>query len=368
MKIVISPSKGNSLIGFRGKLIKEWIKHGNEVICTSIESNKEMDDSITDLGAKYYQIKGSRTGPSIIEGFKMIHAYKKLYKKEKPDVAFLYMSKPIAFGGLAAIFSKVKHIYVFVTGLELAFYSKGIKNAIVRLVLKTLFKIVHSKADKVFFMNQDDYNTFLKMGLVKKEQSRFVHGSGIDLNHYTYKPLPDKDAVCMVGRLVWSKGVGEFVEAAKIVHQKYRDVEFYIVGRYDENPESLSKKEIKEIKEQGEVVLYGYQNDVRPYIEKCSIFVLPSYHEGNGRSIVQAEAMGRPIVTTLAPGCRETVEDSINGYLVPVKDGEKIADAIIRILDNPELKEQMSQESLRVSKKFDVNEVNKVFLNEMNIL
>ena len=368
MKVVISASKGNSLIGFRGKLITEWIKHDCEVICTSIEDKDEMESAIKDLGASYRQIKGNRTGTGFLEGIKMIRDYKIMFREEQPDIAFLYMSKPIAFGGIGAILSHVKHIYVFVTGLEIAFYSKGVKNAIVRFVLKTLFRFVHKRADKVFFMNQDDYNAFLKMGLVKKEQARFVNGSGIDLNHYSPKPMPEIDSVGMVGRLVWSKGVGEFIEAAKIVHESHPDVEFFIVGGYDKNPESLTEKEIDCINKQGDIKLYGYQNDVRPFVEKCSIFVLPSYHEGNGRSIVEAEAMGRPIVTTQAPGCRETVEDGVNGFLVPVKDGKRLAEAINKLLDNPDLKKKMAKESVRVSKKFDVNEVNRIFLTEMNLL
>lgn len=241
MRIVISASNGVSLLNFRGELIKEWTKRGYEVICTSIEPKEEMEESIKRLGAKYYCIPGDRTGTNIFSGLKMIKDYVELYKELKPDLCFLYMSKPIAFGGLAAIKCKIERIVVFVTGLEIAFYSPGIKNEIVRFILKTIFRKVHNASELVFFMNSDDYKKMLDWNMVTKEQSVIVNGSGVDMTYFKKTPMPSKDAVCMTARLVWSKGIREYIEAAKIVKEKYPEIKFILVGGLDENPESLSK-------------------------------------------------------------------------------------------------------------------------------
>ena len=368
MRIVISASSGISLINFRGELIKEWVRRGHEVICTSIEPLDEMEDAINKLGAKYYCIQGDRTSIGVFSGIKMVSDYEKAYKTLKPDLCFLYMSKPVAFGGLAAIKNKVGRIVVFVNGLEIAFYSGGLKNMLVRFVLKTLFRKVHKACELVFFMNHDDYNKMLTWNMVSKKQAVIVNGSGVDMTHFAKKPMPKKDAVCMTARLVWSKGIREYIEAAKIVKKKHPDVKFILVGGLDTNSESLSKRELDEIVTQKIIDYRGFAKDVRPHLEECSVFVLPSYHEGNGKSIVEAEAIGRPIVTTNAPGCRETVIDGYNGFLVPVKDSKALAEKIMTIIENKELKNKMAENSyLYCQEKYDVKKVNAVFLEKMAI-
>ena len=369
MRIIISASSGISLTNFRGELIKEWVKRGHEVICTSIEPEEEMNYIISTLGAKYYCVPGTRTGTNVFCGLKMIWEYIKAYKHLKPDLCFLYMGKPIAYGGLAAILCGIKRVVVFVTGLEMAFYSAGINNSIIRTVLKKMFKIVHSRSELVFFMNQDDYKNMLKWNLVTKKQSVIVNGSGVDLNHFKKKPMPELDVVCMIARLVWSKGIREYIEAARIVKQQYPGVRFLLVGGLDENQEALTEKELQEVVDSGIIEYCGFAKDVRPYLETCSIFVLPSYHEGNGRSIVEAEATGRPVITTDAPGCRETVVDGYNGFLVPPKDGKALAEKICILLDNEELKMTMAENSYNYCvDKYDVRKVNRVFLEKMNML
>lgn len=369
MRIVISASNGMSLINFRGELIKEWVKRGHEVVCTSIESEQEMRSKIELLGAKYYCVSGTRTGLNICSGLKMIRDYIDAYRFLKPDLCFLYMGKPIAFGGLAAILCGIKRIVVFVTGLEMAFYSPGIKNIIIRTILKILFRIVHKYSELVFFMNQDDYNNMLRWNLVTSKQAVIVNGSGVDLNHFSRKPMPDSDVVCMVARLVWSKGVREYIEAATIVRQQYPDVRFLLVGGLDESQEAITESELQEVVQKGIVEYCGFAADVRPYLEACTIFVLPSYHEGNGRSIVEAEATGRPIITTLAPGCRETVIDGYNGFLIPPKDGKALAAKICYLLNNRELLMQMADNSYTYClEKYDVKKVNKVFLEKMGMV
>lgn len=365
---MISASSGISLINFRGKLIKEMVKRGHEVICTSIEAVEEMKEDIEALGAKYLCIPGTRTGTGICESIKMIYYYMKVFHQWKPDLCFLYMSKPVAFGGLAAVLCKIKRITVFVTGLEIVFYTPGLKNRLIRLLLVTLFKITHSHAETVFFMNHHDYEKMKGWRLVKEGQGVIVAGSGVDMEHFRRIPVGGKSTVCMTARLLWSKGVREYIEAAAIVRERYPNVRFLLVGDYDENPESMTKEEIEGAVAAGKIIYCGFAKDVRPYLEECSIYVLPSYHEGNGKSIVEAEAVGRAIITTQAPGCSETVIGGFNGFLVPIKDPITLADRIMSLLENDEIIERMGEYSYQLcQEKFDVNKINGVFIERLKL-
>lgn len=368
MKILISASYGQSLINFRGDLIKAMVKQGHEVICTSVEPEEVMAEQIKQLGALYYRIPGSRTGTGLLENVRTFYHYLIACHLLKPDLCFLYMSKPITLGGLSAILTGVKRIVVFVTGLEVAFYSPGLKNHLVRLVLKTTYRFVHSKSEAVFFMNPDDYKIMLKWRLVRKEQSHLVNGSGVNMEYFTKEELPKEKVICMTARLVWSKGIREYFEAAEIVKSRYPNVRFLLVGGLDENPEALKKKDLEDVVNRGIIEYCGYAADVRFYLKQCSIFVLPSYHEGNGRSIVEAMATGRPIITTMAPGCKETVIEGYNGFLIPIKDGKALANKISLLLEHPELRIKMAENSYRLCReKYEVNKINETFITVLGL-
>jgi glycosyltransferase involved in cell wall biosynthesis len=368
MRIVVSASYGHSLINFRGELIKAMVKQGHEVICTSIEPAEIMAKQIEQLGAKYYQIPGSRTGIGLLENIRTFFRYLIVYYLLKPDLCFLYMSKPIVFGGLCGILTRVKRIVVFVTGLEVAFYSPGIKNQLVRLFLKPMYRLVHRKSEAVFFMNQDDYKLMLKFHMVRPEQSYFVNGSGVNMDYFTKTQLPEEKVVCMTARLVWSKGIREYLEAAGQIKLRYPEVRFLLVGGLDENPEALKKEELEEVVRLGIIEYCGYAEDVRPYLKQCSIFVLPSYHEGNGRSIVEAMATGRPVITTSAPGCKETVINGYNGFLIPVRDSKTLTDKLSVLIEHPNLRIKMAEYSYQLCKeKYDVNQVNEIFLKTLRL-
>lgn len=368
MKIVIAASYGPSLIKFRGNLIKKWVSRGHDVVCISIEPAEEMAEQIKQLGASYYCVAGDRTGTSVFGGFKMISDYKKAFDEIKPDLVFLYMSKPIAFGGIAAIQCKIKRIAVFQTGLEIAFYSKGLKNYLLRILLKTIYKYVQKHCETVFFMCHEDERKMLEWGLVKKEQVCYVDGSGVDMSHFVKSKLPEAPIVLMIARLVWSKGIREYIEAAKIIKPKYPNAEFLLVGGMDENSEALKQDEIDLLQKEKIIKYYGYQDDVRPYLDMCSIFVLPSYHEGKGTSILEAQAVGRPVITTTAPGCSETVIDGYNGYLVPPKDGKALAEKILNLVENAAKREEMAENAYAFCKKtFDVNIINNNICERLEI-
>lgn len=364
--ICIVATDGVSLINFRGPLIRDLVVRSYEVTCVSIESPDEIEKDIKALGAKYIQVEGSRVGTGVFSSFGMIKAYKKLFSKIKPDVCFLYMSKPIAFGGYAAVKSKVRHINVLVNGLENAFYRTGLKDFIVRCVMSTAYRYVSKRADNVFFQNHDDMNYCKEHRILKRDNALVVGGSGVDMEYFSKQKMPDEPVFLMVARLLWSKGIREYLKAAAKLKESCPQAKVMLVGGMDKNDESLSETELNEYIKKADIEYCGFAKDVRPYLNKCSVFVLPSYHEGLPRSVIEAMAVGRPVVTTDVPGCRETVKNGVNGYLVPVKNSDALFEKMRALTCNPELRKMMAEQSYNICKeRFDVGIVNQSMISKM---
>lgn len=362
----IVATNGASLINFRGPFIRALVQRGLRVVCVSIEPDEEIGESVRGLGAEYRQITGDRVGIGVFSGLKMIHEYKKFFLELQPDYLFLYMSKPIAFGGWAAVQAKVPHINILVNGLENAYYRTGLKDALVRSVMSFFYKYVASHSDNVFFQNHDDQKYFIEHGMLEKDNSCVVGGSGVDMEYFKRQPLPQEPVVLLTARLLWSKGIREFFEAIKIVKKKHPEVKVMLVGGLDDNDEAIKQDELDEFIHENDVEYCGYAKDVRPYLARCSIFVLPSYHEGLPRSVIEAMAVGRPIITTDVPGCRETVEDGINGYLIPSHDYEVMADRLDALISDSTLRLSMSEKSYqKCSEQFDVVKVNQTMFSRI---
>ncbi|SHO45694.1 glycosyltransferase family 4 protein [Anaerocolumna xylanovorans] len=368
MKVLIGASYGPALLNFRKDFIQETVKRGHQVICVSAESGELMEADIRILGASYESVGGSRTGMNLMENLAVFFRYIHVIRKVKPDICFFFMAKPIVFGGSAAILCRVKHIYSFVTGLETVFYTKGIKDFMIRNMLCLFYTFIFHHNEKCFFMNQDDFKSMRKRHLIKKGKEVIVNGSGVNMEHFERIPIPDSPCVCMTARLVQGKGVKEYCSAASSLKKKHPQADFLLVGGLDEHKDAILEEELISYLEDGAVTYCGYADDVRPYLKKCSVFVLPSYHEGNGRSIVEAMAAGRAIVTTNAPGCKETVIEGYNGFLVPVGDSPSLAEKIDLLLQKKELRESMGENSyLLCREKFEVRQINTILLNTMGL-
>lgn len=366
MKICIVATSGVSLTNFRGKLIQKLVEDSNEVVCISIEPADEMEESIKALGATYYQVEGSRTGIGIGSGLKMIRDYKKAFRELKPDMCFLYMSKPVAFGGTGAILAKVPEINVLVNGLENAYYRHTLKDFIVRQVMNFFYYFVSHHSKCVFIQNSDDAKFFLSKKLSKPNNTYVVNGSGVDMEHFVKKDLPDEPVFLMVARLLWSKGIREYLSAISIVKQKHPEAKFMLVGGLDCNDEAITKDELDEFIAKYDIEYCGFAEDVRPFIERASVFVLPSYHEGTPRSSLEAMSMGRAVLTTTAPGCNDTVEEGVNGYKVPVGDSELLAQRMCELIENKDMRTKMGQESCRICKsKYEVSLINEFMIEKM---
>ena len=204
--------------------------------------------------------------------------------------------------------------------------------------------------------------------IVDKEKCVITNGSGVNLERFSQKPLPDENRFLLIARVLRDKGIMEYLEAADKVAEKYPDAKFDLLGPLDTNPSALTEDDLAPYLNEN-VKYLGGTNDVRPYIEKARVYVLPSYREGTPRTVLEAMAVGRPVITTDAPGCRETVTDGENGFLVPVKDAGAIAEKMIYFIENPERAQEMALRSMEICrKKFDVRSVNKTLLRTMGLI
>lgn len=284
-------------------------------------------------GVKHIPLKNlNRNNTNPLKDLQLIMELKRIYNEIRPDVILHYTHKPNIYGGIAAKLNKIKSIAV-VTGLGYAFIHKGWLNTFT----KKLYSLVGKYHSKIIFENQDDLKYFIEEKLIRADKGIAIKGCGVDTAIY----LPylngkkeEKVYFTFLGRLLYDKGIVEFVEAARQIKSEIKDVEFWVLGELDaENPSRVEKKELLGWIEDGIIVYQGFQKDVRPYIAKSDCIVLPSYREGMPRIILEAMSMAKPVITTRTAGCRETVIENISGYLVNVEDVEDLVKAMKEMIN-----------------------------------
>lgn len=368
MKVMVLSSYAPTLVFFREDMMKAMINNGHEVIAAAPEAEEKWAHKFKDCKIKYVSIQGvERTGTNPIKDIIGFLSIFRSMMKEKPDKVFAYQAKTIIYGCLAAKILGIKEIYALMGGLGSIFRNQD-RKSIARYILKIEYKAAFYCCNKIFFQNKDDSQELINIGLIKENKIVMLNGSGVNLDKFTKKPIPQNTVFLFVGRIIKDKGIMEYIEAAKIVKRKFPDSRIQIVGYFDTNPTSIKKEEIINCVVEGTIEYLGATDDVRPFLEKCSVFVLPSYHEGTPKSVLEAMATGRPIITTDAPGCRETVINGLNGFLVPTKNIDELSDKMIWMIEHREEVEKMGQESLRICKEiFDVNKVNEVILKTMGL-
>jgi glycosyltransferase involved in cell wall biosynthesis len=260
-----------------------------------------------------------------------------------------------------------------VAGLGYVFTPDGREETWRRKVLRWLVTALYRQAfrvsERVFFQNDDDIAYFVDAGLLDRRKAVRTNGSGVDLEHLLPAPVFERPLTfLLMARLLREKGIVEFVGAARAVKKLHSDVQFVILGAEDPNPGALSSAEVARWVDEGVVQWHGHVDDVRPWLARSSVYVLPSYREGTPRSTLEAMAMARPVITTDAVGCRETVIDGVNGFLVPVRDSEALAASMLRFIDDRSLLASMGAASRRLAEsRFDVTKVNAKILATMGI-
>ena len=246
---------------------------------------------------------------------------------------------------------------------------EGFKRKLVKLLLTIEYRVSLPLADRIFFQNEDDFQLFENNKMAKRSQAVMVPGSGINLEKFSYTPLPKNHDFLFVGRLIRDKGLMEYMEAGRILRKTVPDAKLHVVGYFDPNQTMLSISDLQPYMDDGTIVFHGKQDNVLPFLQQCFAFVLPSYHEGTPRSVLEALSVGRPVITTDAPGCRETVQEGVNGFLVPVKDAPAIADAMLRLCNDPQRTKKMAAAARKYAEtKFDVNYVCNITLNTISEL
>ncbi|MDO4314604.1 MAG: glycosyltransferase family 4 protein [Oscillospiraceae bacterium] len=367
MKFLLVSPKNRTVYNFRGDLIKEIVKKGYEVIVTGPDWTDV--EKIEALGAKFAQIPMDKTGTNVISDLKYCRTLYQLIQREKPDATLGYTVKPAIYGAVAAHFAGVQNVSSMVTGGGYTFTAASLKAKILGFIVRCLYRIGLGYADHVIFQNPDDLNEFCARGLVKRDKCSVVNGSGVNVRHYATASFPKEITFFMLSRLLKSKGVQEYLEAADIVKKKYPQARFCLLGKYETTmQDAVPQERIEVYIKRGTVERFKETHDVRPYYAMCSVYVLPSYREGTPRTVLEAMSMGRPIITTDTQGCRETVVDGENGYLVPVKDSKTLAEKMICFIEKSDLVESMGKKSREYAlRKFDVNKVNSDMLEIMQL-
>jgi len=333
-----------------------------------LNANTSVCRILSSMGVVTHDIPLQRSGTSARSDLWLFWSLFALMRRIRPGVVLGYTIKPVVYGLLAAWIARVPRRFALITGLGYAFTS-GRSGPLTRLIQK-LYGFALRRARKVFFQNSDDEALFREHRiLVESTPSAVVNGSGIDLDAYGAQPLPNVPArFLMIGRLLGDKGVREYVLAAQRMRTLHPDARFGLVGWIDDNPDAISKAELDSWVEKGSIDFLGRLDDVRPAIAAASVYVLPSYREGTPRTVLEAMSMGRAIITTDAPGCRETVIDGENGFLVRTHSVDDLVSAMHKFIDDPALATTMGQRSREIAEeKYDVHRINAVMLREMGI-
>ena len=344
-KIIVAVNSTFNLINHRIGLINGLLSEGYEVVAVS--PTDEFASRLKELDCYHVPLQMERKGTNIGRDLLLFWRYRVLMKQHKPDIYLGFTAKPNIYGSLAAqslgipVINNISGLGTVFGAMSTTLYGRFLS----RLV-RILYRFALLRSKKIFFQNKDDYHEFFEKGVVKDHLTDLLPGSGVDLNRFTYKPITvnqlspkvnnekKKTRFLLISRMLWDKGIGEYVKAARFLTRRYPRSEFCMIGFLDfQNPEAISEAQINEWISEGIVQYLGVINDIRPEIIKADCVVLPSlFREGTPRSLLEAAAMGRPIITTNSVGCRETVDDGVSGYLCIPSDSVDLSKKMERLI------------------------------------
>ncbi|MDD3651795.1 glycosyltransferase family 4 protein, partial [Immundisolibacter sp.] len=372
-RLALISSQAFSIGNFRGPLVRELVQAGVEVFALAPDYDDRQRDIVRALGAQPVDISLDRTGMNPLrDGMDMLRLAAVL-RRLRVDVSFAYFAKPVIYGTLAAWLARVPRRVAMIEGLGYVFTASGDRLPWRRRQLRgavgRLYRAALAKAAQVIFLNSDDVDEFVSRGLVARQKAFRLGGIGVDLAEWPpAPPVLGPVTFVLAARLLREKGIAEYAEAARRVKARHPEARFVLLGGLDPNPGGLTRAEVEAWVAQGVLEWAGHV-DVKPWLARASVYVLPSYYrEGLPRSTQEAMAMGRPVITTDAPGCRETVIDGENGFLVPVRDVDALAERMSRFIEQPALIETMGRRSRQLAEeRFDVRRINAQLLAVLGV-
>lgn len=366
-RIVVLGAQPEYLSGLRGPMIRDLLAAGHEVIAIGAEEIGHVREALESWGARYLVVPLRRAAINPLADLKAIWLLWRTLRRLKPDLLLAYTIKPVSYGLPVAKAAGVKRRFAMIAGRGWAFAEgRERRRRATRFVATILYRFGLRFAHGVLFHNEDDMALFRERRLIGAGMpARRIFGSGVDLEHYAPAPMPAGPfTFLMISRLLIDKGVGEYLAAARALQARYPDAVFRLVGPPDPSPNGIPREAVFAAHREGAIDYAGPLTDVRPAIAACHCYVLPSYCEGLPRSVLEAMAMARPVITTDAPGCRDTVRDGETGVRVPARDAEALAEAMARFLENPAQAQSMGEAALAFARtQFDVHKVNRAIMD-----
>lgn len=375
MKVAFIGTVASSFYGFRADLIGTLLKKGHQVYAFTSECTTEDLKKIEKLGVTPITYTLNRSGLNPLADIIATYQLSKKIKATNPDLVFSYFSKPVIFGTLAAKLTQVPHVIGMLEGLGYTFTAQpeGLskKTQLIKKIQVFLYKIALPQLDQLIFLNPDDPKDLLEKYAINVKNVEVLGGIGLNLDHYKYSENFNSNiSFIFIARLLAEKGIHDYIKAAKIVKEKYPSVKFTVLGAIDKEAlGSLKEEELESLVKTNIIEYPGHVSNVSEWIENSSVFVLPSYYrEGVPRSTQEAMAIGRAVITTDVPGCRETVVDGVNGFLVPKWNPEALAEKMIYFIEHPEQVRLMGAESYKIAvEKFDAEKVNQRLVNILGL-
>ncbi len=366
MNILINSGRTVPFLTTRRKLITSIIAKGHNVILTGYQGGYEKE--IEEMGVSFIKVPLNRAGFNPLKDINLLIKYYKIIKKENIDIVHSYTIKPNIYGSIAAKLSGIKKVYPTLNGIGYAFTGNGVKARIAGFFASFLYWIAFKCSKKIFFHNNDDIDIIVNSHLVNRNKCVLTLGSGIDMSSYYEEQMPNTISFLLISRLLKAKGIIEYIQAAQKVKQKYSKIVFKLVGPTDPNPTGIKLADIQKYIDNGVIKYYGEQTDVRSFLRDSAVYVLPSYREGVPHTVLEAMSTGRAILTTDVAGCRETVVNKVNGFLVKPYSVEDLEEKMIWMIENPEKVKEMGKKSLLIAReRFEVKKVNHIIMNVMNL-
>lgn len=369
-RIAVVGNYGPRVVDFRGDLIQNCLQEGHDIlVCASQLTEQGAGRRLRSWGVETRPIFLKRHGVNPLQDLRTLWDLYRAFRTWKADSVFSVNAKPVVYGSIAGRLAGATP-YAMMTGLGHAFTVSTWRARSIRAVMVALYRVAYTSCEAVIFQNDDDRRLMRAYGaLPASTTTALVGGSGVDTDHFSPASLPESPVFLCVARLLAEKGIREYVEAARRVKAIHPQAQFLLAGGVDSVvPNSITEQELDAWQEEGTIEYLGYLDDVRDGIAEAAIYVLPSYREGTPRSVLEAMAMGRPILTTDVAGCRETVESGENGWLVAPRNAKELTDAMSWMINHPERWKGMGTASRSLAlERYDIEIVNQSIMNVMGL-